>query len=406
MNSRTRAITKAVILVVIGLTNHYSTGANNADVTGAELNEFGVYRRYGLRFETPPHTKERHYTEMREPTLLKKGDVIPAALGTTFGIRYTITGEPEKTDVNVVIEVAHPPTVDSKTGKKSTLEKATFKESIGAPAYTDMLLDMPQSVVAGKWTFRVINDSKVLLEKSFEVTEARKLTENEATVIEGVPVFGRVHAVTADDIRDVIKEVTDNSSSESKKPGAIEVLTADEIHAYLPEREMGWLPIRLGPVVEPDGRVHLAWGICSFAIQDTPEVLRVIRNADQIFVFPSNSSKPHRDDQHMRLLESKAQTELKRLLGHRNGWFQGHYSIILVKPVGDATDAEKADTDESGDIGFVFKKGQEEVILFFSGSVGEGTVNGESTKGMVDDKRADQLERWKKRYAKPELAAK
>jgi hypothetical protein len=380
-----------VIFVLLVAPYDRALATEPVTVTGAELVEYGVYRTRGLKFEMPPNTKARHFAEVPDIKVYKKTDVISAALGTTFGITYTITGTPPKAEVNGVVEVVHPPTPDPKTGKTSTVSKGKFQASIGVATYSDINLDQPQDVVSGQWTFRVIYNSKVLLEKSFQVNEARQASESEATLIEGVPIFGRIDAVIADDIREIIKEATDNSNSEPRKPRAIEVMSADEVRAYLPERTMGWRPLRLGPVIEPDGHEHLRWGSCSWMIDNTDGALRLIRTADELYVFPlPNPSKPERDDQHLRRLGPNARRDLARLLGYEKDWFQGHYSLVWVEP-------------PAPSIGFVFRRGNDELVLFFTDTVAEGTYKGENTSGLLDDSRHKQFERWKKRYAKEEL---
>src|ERR1043165_2176042 len=255
------------LLILLPLSSQGASSVEPIQVTGAELLEFGAVRHYGLGFSAPPHTKERHYEVVAGFKLLKAGDVIPAALGTAFGIHYVVTGSPQKSEVELQVEVIHPPT-KSKNGKTSTHEQTKQTESIGEPTYSDLYLDVPSSVVPGQWTFRVSYQSKVLLEKSFQVVEARQLAESEAVVVDDVPVFGRVDVVSESDIREAIKEATDNSSSEPKKPSALEVITADEIRAYRPERALGWVPLRLQPFIEPDGSQHLTWGMWSFTISD------------------------------------------------------------------------------------------------------------------------------------------
>lgn len=381
------------MFIVSAMLCERTLSAESVTVAGAELVEYGTYRHFGLRFETPPHTKQRHYAEVHDLKLLKQGDVITAALGTTFGLTYSLTGAPPKADAKIQLEVTHPSTVNPKTGKTSTLEKTTLQASISERHYCYMQLDTPQSVVAGQWTFRLMYESKVLLEKSFQVTEARQLSVSEATLVDGIPIFGRVDAVIDEDIREVIKEATDNSNSEAKKPRAIEVMSADEMHAYLPERALGWRPLRLGPVVESDGQEHLRWGSCSWGIDNTDGALHLIRTADEVYVFPlSNPSKPERDDQHLRRLGPNARRDLVQLLGYKKDWFQGHYSLIWVEP-------------PEPSVGFVFRRGNNELVLFFTDTVAEGTYNGENTSGLLDHSREKQFERWKKRYAKQELKA-
>ena len=100
--------------------------AEPVTVTGAELVEYGTYRTRGLRFQTPPNTNARQIAEVPDIKVYKKTDVIPAALGTTFGITYTITGTPPNAEVNGVVEVIHPPTADRRSGEASTVSKGKF----------------------------------------------------------------------------------------------------------------------------------------------------------------------------------------------------------------------------------------------------------------------------------------
>jgi hypothetical protein len=50
-------------------------------------------------------------------------------------------------------------------------------------------------------------------------------------------------------------------------------------------------------------------------------------------------------------------------------------------------------------VGFIFRHDKEELVLFFSGNVAEGIINGQNTKGLLEDNRGNQLEQGKKRYA-------
>ena len=111
-------------------------------------------------------------------------------------------------------------------------------------------------------------------------------------------------------------------------------------------------------------------------------------------MFPiTTPSKPHRDDKRLRLLSTDARRELVRLLSHQNDWFQGSYGgLIMLEP-------------ERRNIGFIIRRGGDELVLFFrGGGVAEGTFNGQHTGGLLEDERGKQLEEWKRHYARPELA--
>ena len=129
----------------------------------------------------------------------------------------------------------------------------------------------------------------------------------------------------------------------------------------------------------------------------SPDLLRFMRNADQIFIFPNpNSRRPRRDDKHMRLLPANARRDLLRLIGHKRGWYYGWDNRI----------------DPGGpppkDINLLFRRGRDELMLFFyPGQVIDARFNGrrQPSRWVIDIKSRESMERWEARYARPELAA-
>jgi hypothetical protein len=134
-----------------------------------------------------------------------------------------------------------------------------------------------------------------------------------------------------------------------------------------------------------------------YTIDGDPAVLNLIRTADQVFVFPVVTPlKPHRDDKHMRLLGAEARQKIARLLTNPRNWVQsGGWSIIYP-------------FEPPRDVGLLFRRDQNELILFFNGGFIRGTFNGEHTEGAfsLDGKRLRKLEEWKLRYARPEISEK
>jgi hypothetical protein len=127
-----------------------------------------------------------------------------------------------------------------------------------------------------------------------------------------------------------------------------------------------------------------------------PELLRFMRNADQMFIFPNPTPrKPRRDDKHMRLLPRDARRTLIDLIGDRKDWYDGWDNRI----------------DPGGpppkDINLLFRRGRDELILFFyPGQVIEARFNGrrQPLRWSFAFGSYEGMERWKARHARPELA--
>jgi hypothetical protein len=217
--------------------------------------------------------------------------------------------------------------------------------------------------------------------------------------IDGIPVYGRIHDVTRADIRAAVADF-------GGKPASIEVISKTEMRLYLQNRDLGWIPKCPIQVVETDGRRHAGWGWCGrLGLEDDPEALRLIRSADQVYIFPVTftnkatdsvtfSATPHRDHKHLRLLEREASRPLARLLGNSKNWLHGFDDTIWIGPV-------------PSNVGFIFRKGKDELVLFCTvGWRVEGTLNGQHTGGSLEEKPEQKLEDWKKRYAQPELTIK
>jgi hypothetical protein len=128
-----------------------------------------------------------------------------------------------------------------------------------------------------------------------------------------------------------------------------------------------------------------------YAIDDDPPVLDLIRTADQVYVFPvTNPHKGHRHDKRLRLLDAEARGKIVHLLGDRQNWWHGGWGLLTS-------------TEPRKDIGLLFRQQRNELVLFFDGTLVDGTFNGQFTSGLFDDKQAKKLEQWKCRFARTEL---
>ncbi len=211
----------------------------------------------------------------------------------------------------------------------------------------------------------------------------------EAIRIDGVPVYGKVHTVERIDLRNAIKQ-GDGRGGVSK----LEVLGPADIKVYLRPRDRGYILAGRFSGIKPDGSRSHFWSFGPFDVYD-PEGLRIIRGADEVFVFPSLTPKePHRDKKRMRLLSGESRREIMYLLGNERSWLHGFDDFIMPGPV-------------PGNIGLVFRRGKDEVVIFFKyEGHAEGTLKGQYFEDALEEKQAQQIKNWAQRYAKFELTSK
>jgi hypothetical protein len=213
--------------------------------------------------------------------------------------------------------------------------------------------------------------------------------------VDGVRIHGKVHEVSSSDIHAAIADFVSMSPGKNK-PVALEVVSSTEMRAYSKTPDWGWVAVLRIPRGDAGHRNEFAWVTWGLAIGDIPEVLQLIRAAEEVYISPvPNPLKPHRDNKHLRLLDAEARRKVCDLLGDERSWWHGMYDLAVVD-------------DGSPGIGLLFRRGRSEVVLFTSSFTDEeGTFNGQHIGGLLDDERGRrQMEEWKHRYAQPELAMK
>jgi hypothetical protein len=208
-----------------------------------------------------------------------------------------------------------------------------------------------------------------------------------ALQVDGVPVRGRIYAVSLADIRDAIRAVHD-------KVSRVEVLNADRMHVYFKPSDLGWIAVRRAHSKPPDP--FPKWSCYGRGVDD-PEVFQFMRTAKELYVFPvMTPDEPRRDSRQMRPLDSSARRRLVDILAHHQNWYQGWYKLILVAP-------------EPRNIGILLRNGQSELVLFFSGSFTsssgriQGAFNGQHVSNMLEDSPGKKMDEWTRRFAQPEL---
>lgn len=132
-------------------------------------------------------------------------------------------------------------------------------------------------------------------------------------------------------------------------------------------------------------------------VWDIPEAMRLIKTADQVYVFrvtvtanKKGEVTPHGDYKHVRPIDADARRKLGRLLGKDSSWCHCFDSTFGIGP-------------EPKYVGFIFQKGKDKLVLLrFLRWHTDGTFNGENTGGSLEEKGSDKLDEWEKVYARPE----
>lgn len=144
-----------------------------ADVTGATLTGSGIFSEKHRGVQTAPDTAAGFIYTASQPKLVRATDEVVAKRGTSFGIMYTINGEPTNATVPLVVRVHHPRMYNPETKETTRVGEYRTKAAIGGPNYDAYTFAHDWEMVPGKWTFEVSHAGRVLLTKSFNVRLAK-----------------------------------------------------------------------------------------------------------------------------------------------------------------------------------------------------------------------------------------
>jgi len=148
--------------VGVVLCSFLSAPAFGGNVRKIEIVDYGIYQT-----KVNPDTKATGIKIAETVKLLKKTDVIPGKVGTSFGFRFVVQGEPKGEEV-VVMHKFFPP-------EKSRLlvEEIQQRGLMGNRLYRAYRFDAADEIVPGTWRFEVWHEGKKMAEKSFTVTKAK-----------------------------------------------------------------------------------------------------------------------------------------------------------------------------------------------------------------------------------------
>ena len=164
-------LAKVLFAVIVGLS--FVEVSRGATVTGAEIVEYGVFDKVSIGPRKEPAVLTGQVDEVPIVKLKERTTIIPAVLGTSFGITVKLIGSPAGERVNCWITWLHPKLTNPETGQASDRSDYPSRRPIGEVTPTGFTFEHPWELVPGTWTVRVIWDWKVVAEKTFNVMPPR-----------------------------------------------------------------------------------------------------------------------------------------------------------------------------------------------------------------------------------------
>ena len=149
----------SALALSLGLFSHLAL----ADVQVQGPVEYGVFASAPIK---DPQPGERILSRANQP--IEQTEVVPARLGTKFGVRYQLTGKAE-TEQPLTLMYFTPGLV-SPDGKRQDKIELQQKLVVGAPQDV-MAFEFTEhhEVVPGEWQFMVFQGDRKLLEQRFTV---------------------------------------------------------------------------------------------------------------------------------------------------------------------------------------------------------------------------------------------
>ena len=141
-------------------------------VDRVDISEWGIYKTEVVRtVDAPESPSGKASTVSRRKTeLLTETDRIPAVLGTLFGFRYTLVGEPRHRKVPLQLKIVLPAHQGQMPSDpvRSTITH-TLTPPISKKDFVGFGFQTKEEQIPGTWTFQIYYGDRLLAEKSFSV---------------------------------------------------------------------------------------------------------------------------------------------------------------------------------------------------------------------------------------------
>jgi len=158
--------------VAVALLFLVSCTSQPAKVEKIQTLDYGIYEVLGpSRTVNAPETALGKATAVKDFKLLKATRTIRAKLGSSFGYRYAIIGEPKGKRVALKFVMIFPSKglLNPHTQKVNNRGELTLKRAIGKDHFDIYSFDEEWEMVPGNWTFEIWRENQKLSEQTFKV---------------------------------------------------------------------------------------------------------------------------------------------------------------------------------------------------------------------------------------------
>ncbi len=163
---------RTLIFLIVGLFYFSATvSAKETQIHGIDILEYGIYTTNKTKTTEVPNLPGEKGRLIKEVTFAVETDRIDAFIGTHFGFRFVIKGEPKGKKVDIKFVTIFPASGlrDSKRGKIFYKSEYVNSLEIGKKWLKGYGFDEEWELVPGKWTFQLWHEDRKLAEKTFTV---------------------------------------------------------------------------------------------------------------------------------------------------------------------------------------------------------------------------------------------
>jgi|GEM_PF-2210328 len=171
-------LTVAIVTLVMMVTfpalarDRQRNGDVRTRVDRVELIDYGIYRTEVSRTVDAPESVSGTASAIsrRKTELVSQTERIPATLGTLFGFRYAVVGEPRNRKVPLRLTLLLPDTPGGKNADNADRRIShTLTPPISKTDFVGFGFQTEQESIPGIWTFQLFFEDRLMAEKRFTV---------------------------------------------------------------------------------------------------------------------------------------------------------------------------------------------------------------------------------------------
>ena len=139
------------------------------DVEAVKITEYGIYKSKLIKTPKDTNTVAGKVNVVKKGSVLKVTDTIPLELGLSFGVKYLIETNNDKTrKYPITYKVTYPrEMVNPQSGKKEKQWIFRTYSTGNKPVYSGFNFSEDYEMLEGKWTFEFIVGKKSVIQEFY-----------------------------------------------------------------------------------------------------------------------------------------------------------------------------------------------------------------------------------------------